>query len=307
MNVCLVLVGISGSGKSTYSDYLRRVGFEVFSSDEIRKELWGDENDQKNPSEVFNTLHRRILSALKEGKNCVYDATNISAKKRAAFIRMVKGSNINCEFACRVFVTTPKECIERDKKRDRTVGANVIWKQIKHFEVPSYSEGWDEINLFVTGKEHLDLDAIVDTFSGTLYDEHDNPHHSLTISEHMSKAAEYILNNTGRGEQSIAYIAAKYHDIGKYFTKTNVDRLGDITEDSHFYGHHNVGSYLFLCSTCAKALERDNCILNVAFLIQHHMDHYIRNKDSLDKFYKENDFSLIRELHFVEKADKEAH
>ena len=115
MNICLVLVGISGSGKSTYSDYLRRVGFEVFSSDEIRKELWGDENDQKNPSEVFNTLHRRILSALKEGKNCVYDATNISAKKRAAFIRMVKGSNINCKFACRILAATPKECIERDR------------------------------------------------------------------------------------------------------------------------------------------------------------------------------------------------
>ena len=40
MNVCLVLVGISGSGKSIYSDYLRRVGLDVFSSDEIRMERW---------------------------------------------------------------------------------------------------------------------------------------------------------------------------------------------------------------------------------------------------------------------------
>ena len=72
------LVGISGSGKSTIAqEYAEKFNAEVFSSDKIRFELYGDESIQDNPQKVFQILHKRIKTALKQGKNAIYDATNL--------------------------------------------------------------------------------------------------------------------------------------------------------------------------------------------------------------------------------------
>ena len=50
-----ILVGLSGSGKSSYN-----FGEEIIkiSSDALRAELYGDENDQTHNSEIFNELHK---------------------------------------------------------------------------------------------------------------------------------------------------------------------------------------------------------------------------------------------------------
>lgn len=83
MQKFLMLMGISGSGKSTYAKALEKnCGYKVFSSDVLREELFGNENDQTHNSEVFEELHRRILKALDAGENCVYDATNLNRKRR---------------------------------------------------------------------------------------------------------------------------------------------------------------------------------------------------------------------------------
>ena len=82
------MVGLSGSGKSTFSkSIVERVKLiEVFSSDKIREELYGDESIQGKPQKVFNIFHKRIFSALKDGKNCIYDATNLKQKDRLHFL-----------------------------------------------------------------------------------------------------------------------------------------------------------------------------------------------------------------------------
>ena len=60
-----MLVGLSGSGKNSYKfeEEIIKV-----SSDALRAELYGDENDQAHNSEIFNELHRRIINFLKRGK-----------------------------------------------------------------------------------------------------------------------------------------------------------------------------------------------------------------------------------------------
>lgn len=57
-----MLVGLSGSGKSSYN-----FGEEIIkiSSDALRAELYGDENDQTHNSEIFNELHKRVIKHLK--------------------------------------------------------------------------------------------------------------------------------------------------------------------------------------------------------------------------------------------------
>ena len=67
-----MMCGVSGSGKSTWADaYAKVYHAQVFSSDTIRAELFGDENNQKHNSQVFDILHERVHSALIQGKDCV--------------------------------------------------------------------------------------------------------------------------------------------------------------------------------------------------------------------------------------------
>lgn len=67
MGLLVMLIGISGCGKSSFArDFSEGYDdIEVFSSDAIRKEVFGDENDQTHNNEVFSILHKRIISSLK--------------------------------------------------------------------------------------------------------------------------------------------------------------------------------------------------------------------------------------------------
>lgn len=83
----VMMVGLPASGKSTYAKELaEEMKAVICSSDAIRKELYDDENSQNNNEEVFKLLHSRIKECLREGKNVIYDATNINSKRRRAFL-----------------------------------------------------------------------------------------------------------------------------------------------------------------------------------------------------------------------------
>lgn len=77
--------------------------FEIFSSDAIRAEVFGDETDQTHNQKVFEILHKRLRLALKNGKNCIYDATNLNRKRRIAFLESIQ--DIDCKKFCFVMAT----------------------------------------------------------------------------------------------------------------------------------------------------------------------------------------------------------
>ena len=72
----------------------------------------------------------------------------------------------------------------------------------------------------------------------------ENSHHSLSLGEHLDKTAAYAKSHwpTNKNVQ----LAAIIHDIGKYFTKTFYNMKGEKTEEAHYYGHENYGTYIFL-------------------------------------------------------------
>ncbi len=120
---------------------------QFFSSDSIREELTGSEECMDQDKEVFQTLHRRIKEYLIEHQGtdgcAIYDACNISYKKRIAFLRELK--KIDCRKVC-YFVWTPyKMCLEQNKKRDRVVPEYAIARMYKNIYIPQYYEGWDSI------------------------------------------------------------------------------------------------------------------------------------------------------------------
>ena len=140
----ILLVGIPGSGKTTCAKkYIEQNPNAIhLSSDAIRKELYGDENIQGNPGDVFSLMQRRAIGALNNGNHVIYDATNITRKDRAGIIGICpKFAKIECHI-----IWAPIEvCIKRDTERERTVGKEVIDRMIKRFQAPYYDEGIDEI------------------------------------------------------------------------------------------------------------------------------------------------------------------
>ena len=79
-----MLVGLPGSGKSTWAE---KQNMDIFSSDAIREELYGDASIQGDNNLIFDLLHSRIIENLKSGKDSIFDATNLSSKKRRHFMR----------------------------------------------------------------------------------------------------------------------------------------------------------------------------------------------------------------------------
>jgi len=134
-----IMMGVSGSGKTTIAKKIAKELNAVYvSSDEIRKELWGNENEQKNPMRVFWVAEYRTNLALSTGQKVVVDATNLNRKARKPFTMLGRayGVPIKC-----VVVNVPVEVAkERNKERKRVVPDEVIDKQFSRFSPPNLEE-----------------------------------------------------------------------------------------------------------------------------------------------------------------------
>ena len=85
----VVLVGASGSGKTTFA---RRAfaPFEVISSDYCRALVSGDENDQSASGDAFDVLHYIAGKRLDRGLLTVVDATNVSRESRVKLVELAR-------------------------------------------------------------------------------------------------------------------------------------------------------------------------------------------------------------------------
>lgn len=301
---CYIMIGLPASGKDYYIKKYREENEVVVSSDGIREELFGDVNDQKHNGEVFNEMFKRACSALKNGQNVYYNATNINRRRRINLIKEIKNNvKVDICFYAIVIATPYERCLINNDERKRKVPKEVIKRMYYHFEPPMLEEGFSHCIL-----EQLFENVDLNTIKKDAYEvSHDNPHHSLTIGEHMNSAyfhmSQYLLSNKvddnerkNRVYNFILVDAAKWHDIGKIETKTFRDGI------AHYYNHQNVGACLYLCS---KEARHNPCYLVIANLIYHHMDFFDDKKIEKDKaFFSEKFMKMLSLLH---EMDIKAH
>jgi len=311
MAIVRVLVGLPGSGKSTYAAELRERGWMVNSSDAIREELYGTADEQSHNDEIFNAMYRRTVNGIVAGLNVCYDATNLSSKRRAALIKNFKSNKSipsDTRYEVAVIATPYTECLKRNLARERHVPAYVIHSMMKRFEMPADWEGWDEILVFgnnnPAGVMHFnELLKIAEHLS------QDNSHHTLTVGGHMEKAsALYFCDNfTKDFDRNIAY-ALLYHDIGKIYCKQFRDSRGNPSDEAHFYNHENVSAYLYLSLLAIANINgelREND-MEIIQLIQHHMDFY-KDKKYLEKILQRYGQDFMNKLAILHIYDSQAH
>lgn len=278
-----LVVGIPGSGKSTYIKKHAMDDDIIVSSDALRLELYGDENDQTHNPEVFAEAHRRIIDGLNDGNDVWFDATNITRKARAGIISVCpKHARIVA-----VVVWAPIDiCIERDAARERTVGRNVIMRMCKNFEFPFYDEGINSIDI----SRGEFPEELAQKYLSDMDMSQDNPHHTLTVKDHCDAAAKYA------DEHYCSYsvkLAAKYHDIGKPLCKTFTNTKGEPTEIAHYYGHQGASAWMAIGYVYFE---------DAIWLISAHMEPYFNSK-----YYKSLPAFMRKRLDELHECDVATH
>ena len=123
----VALVGVSGSGKSTFA--ARAFGpHEVLSSDYCRALVSGDENDQAATNDAFDVLYYIAGKRLDRGLLTVVDATNTSREARAGLVKLARDHDV---LPVAIVLDVPTElAIECNRSRpDRTFGDGPIRRQ----------------------------------------------------------------------------------------------------------------------------------------------------------------------------------
>lgn len=290
-----MMCGLPGSGKSTHAKQLR---CKVFSSDEIREELFGTADDTVNTEDkhkiVFQTLHNRIKECLKSGESAVYDATNINWKTRKAFLQEIK--NIPCYKVCNIIATPYDICLRNNKSRDRVVPESVIKRMYMNWYTPYYFEGWDFIVPIYSHSRHIYVDNWLHEH---VYYNQENSHHENSLGIHSILVGDYNC------DQPLLRVAGYLHDCGKPFTKSFTDESGNETIEAHYYQHHCVGAYdVFSYDLTKYGVDK----IQVSALVNYHMHPYFweyeKTANKYRKIWGDEFYNNIMKLH---EADKNSH
>ena len=203
MKKLLILRGLPASGKSTFARNLLTENphaWKRLNKDELRAMLDNSVHSVPNEKFVERVRDFMLVEALKEGKHVVIDDTNLSDRPIERITQVVqkyvKDSGNKVHIEIKNMDTLLEECIERDEKREKKVGSEVIMRMyrthiLKNERGPHYQEQDDTL-------PH----AIICDLDGTLAIIHDR-------SPFDAKRCETDLLNI-----PVAEIVKMYHQKG---------------------------------------------------------------------------------------------
>jgi protein phosphatase len=163
----VLLVGASGSGKSTFA----RKHFkstEIVSSDALRAAVSDDEADQSASADAFEVLRLITGKRLRRGRLTVIDATSVQRDSRRSLRALAARYG---RPAIAIVRHLPLEtCLARlQSRRDRLVPLEVVQKQTEDLEASMAgfpAEGFEQVYVF-DNAEDIDFCRVFLAFSSS--------------------------------------------------------------------------------------------------------------------------------------------
>lgn len=129
MQKIIMLKGLPASGKSTWakekinenSNYIR------INKDDIRESITGKWTSKKEKI-VISIRNSLIKAGISLGKNVIIDDTNLNPKHEQSLKTLAQELGVEFEVNDSFLKVPVEECVERDIKRDKSVGYKVIYK-----------------------------------------------------------------------------------------------------------------------------------------------------------------------------------
>ena len=141
----VVLCGPSASGKSTFAKKHFRPT-QIVSSDDARALVCDDERDQRFNTQAFNLVHYLVETRLTLNRLCVVDSTALTVQARRDLLTLARKCQVQTTLI--LFNVPLATCIERDAKRERSVGQAIVERQYQNYEASKDSirqEGFDHV------------------------------------------------------------------------------------------------------------------------------------------------------------------
>lgn len=134
----VLLIGVSGSGKSTFarSHFLPT---ETVSSDQCRALISDDEADQGVTDDAFELLHSIVEKRLRYGKLAVVDATNVQAWARASLLEIAWRCGVP---SVAIVFDLPEKVYER---RNRARASRVVEDDVVAQQAANLRKSLDEL------------------------------------------------------------------------------------------------------------------------------------------------------------------
>ena len=150
MPKCTILVGVPGSGKSTWR-FANRKSILTASTDKIIEStalahgMTYNEAFRDPINFAEKAMWRLLTMAMMHQQDFVIDRTNLTVKSRAKFIQKLKLHRYEIE--CVVFPTPePEEWKRRlDSRPGKTIPQEALDRMVASYEVPTEAEGFSKI------------------------------------------------------------------------------------------------------------------------------------------------------------------
>ena len=147
----VVLCGPAACGKSHFAERHFRPT-QIVSSDWARARVCDDDRDQRFNAQAFALVHFLVEQRLTLNRLCVVDSTALTGPARRELLDLAKQHQVPA--VAMVFNVPLETCVERDQKRERSVGRAVIERHHQAFELAKATlrqEGFDQLLEFQDG------------------------------------------------------------------------------------------------------------------------------------------------------------
>jgi predicted kinase len=108
-------IGTSGSGKSTFIKSLPQKNLVIIEPDAMRVEFTGDINNKSKDKEIYEEAAKRAIQAVRDGKQVVFDTTNLTKDKRRPFIEAIRKEIPNANIQYKLMELNPELAKQRIK------------------------------------------------------------------------------------------------------------------------------------------------------------------------------------------------